>query len=302
MTIPGYQKFMLPLLKFASDGKEHSMDEIFNKIADYYSLSADDRSEPLSSGRQSKFENRVHWAKTYLTKAGLLESTGRAIFRITSRGQDALEGNPNDINVKYLSKYPEFIEFRSRTHKVDKKEEGTEDEMTSKTPEEMLEESYQNLRRSLTQELIETVKHCSPRFFENLVVDLLVAMGYGGSRKDAGSAIGRTGDGGIDGIIKEDKLGLDIVYIQAKKWENTVSRPEVQAFAGSLEGFRARKGVMITTSKFTREAQEYVGKIEKKIVLIDGEDLAQMMIDHGIGVTEINNYVIKRIDQDYFEE
>ena len=205
--------------------------------------------------KQSKFENRVHWAKTFLQKAGLLEASGRAQFKLTKRGEAVLAENPPVVSDKYLMRFPEFAEFRKRTHRATK-EEHEEIQENLRTPLEVLEESYINLKQSLAQEILETIKSCSPRFFEKLVVDMLVAMGYGGSRIDAGSAIGKTGDGGVDGIIKEDKLGLDIIYIQAKRWSQTVGAPEVQAFAGSLEGFRARKGVMITTSKFSPKSYE----------------------------------------------
>jgi restriction system protein len=305
MTIPGYQAFMLPLLKITSDQSIHAISEIHEKLADFFLLTETDRQERLPSGRQLKFENRIHWAKTFLQKAGLLEPTGRGKFRITARGLIVLKDNPQEISDKYLSRFPEFAEFRKReghTEKHDEEPINSIKETPVRTPIELLEESYQNLRQALAQEIIETIHSCRPKFFENLVVDLLIAMGYGGSRKDTGAAIGRTGDGGVDGIIKEDRLGLDIVYIQAKRWTNTVSAPDVQAFAGSLEGFRARKGVMITTSKFSPKAHEYVEKIEKKIVLIDGEQLAQLMIDFGIGVTEVDHYVVKRLDLDYFDE
>jgi restriction system protein len=300
MTVPDYQSLMLPLLKFCADKNEHSISEAFDKLVDLLKLSDQDRKELLPSGKQSKFENRVHWAKTFLLKAGLLEAVGRARFKLTKRGETVLSENPPALNDKYLLRYPEYAEFRKRSHRT--VTVGTEEiQENLKTPLEVLEESYLHLKQSLAQELLETIKGCSPRFFEKLVVDMLVSMGYGGSRIDAGSAIGKTGDGGIDGIIKEDKLGLDIIYIQAKRWSQTVGAPEVQAFAGSLEGFRARKGVMLTTSKFSPKAYEYIEKIEKRISLIDGEQLAQLMIDNGVGVTEVDRYIVKRIDKDYFE-
>ncbi|MCX7791087.1 MAG: restriction endonuclease, partial [Chloroflexaceae bacterium] len=266
-------------------------------------LTEAERAELLPSGVQPKFDNRVGWARTHLGKALLLESPKRGWFRITERGRAALAQNPPRIDMAFLSQYPEYQAFRSRGRAMENGVAGAgeaAEEVAS--PEERLEASYQALRGALAQELLEKVKQVSPRFFERLVVDLLVAMGYGGSRRDAGQAIGRSGDGGIDGIINEDRLGLDVVYIQAKRWEQTVSRPEVQAFAGSLEGVRARKGVMITTSTFSPQAREYVSRIEKKIVLIDGEQLAQYLIDYDIGVTEVSRYVIKKIDLDYFEE
>ena len=207
-----------------------------------------------------------------------------------------MRSSPPAINTKLLKQFPEFLEFQSLSRQENKQEEES-----SRTPEEVLEDSYQDLRRDLAQELLERVKSSLPRFFEKLVIDLLIALGYGGSRKDAGQAVGQSGDGGIDGIIKEDKLGLDVVYIQAKRWEATVGRPIVQAFAGSLEGQKARKGVLITTSQFSQEAKDYASRIEKKIVLIDGDQLAQLMIDHGVGVTEIASYTVKQVDQDYFD-
>jgi restriction system protein len=300
MAVPDYQSMMLPLLKIASDRQEHSLGEIIETLALQFGLTDADKQEILPSGRQAKFDNRVGWARTYLKKAGLVESTGRAKFRITERGLQVLKGNPVGINNRFLQQFPEFLEFQNVSRQSNRRDE--EEVEPDQTPEEILELSYQSLRHDLAQELLERVKNSSPRFFENLVVDLLVAMGYGGSRKDAGQAVGQSRDGGIDGIIKEDKLGLDVVYVQAKRWEGTVGRPVVQAFAGSLEGQRARKGVLLTTSQFSQDARDYVSRIEKKIVLIDGEQLAQLMIDHGIGVAEVASYAVKKADLDYFEE
>ena len=298
MAVPDYQTIMLPLLKFAGDGREHSLSEAIDALATEFGLTEEDLKELLPSGRQTIFYNRVGWARTYMKKAGLLENPGRGRFRITERGRSVLKENPPAIDSKYLERFPEYIEFKNAARQADKPD-GKEVE-SDQTPEEVLELSYQELRRDLAQELLERIKECSPRFFENLVVDLIVAMGYGGSRKDAGEAVGRSGDEGIDGIIKEDKLGLDVVYIQAKKWDGTVGRPIVQAFAGSLEGQRARKGILITTSSFSQGAKDYVERIEKKIVLIDGQQLAQLMIDHNIGATPVETYTVKRVDLDYF--
>jgi restriction system protein len=301
MAVPDYQSLMLPLLKIVRDGQEHSLSALVDALAEQLKLTDDDKNEMLPSGTKTKFYDRIGWARTYMKMAGLLESTGRGTICITQRGLDLLKSNPTSINVKLLKQYPEFVEFQStsrHSNKRDNKE--VEDEEPAQTPEEMLEVSYQSLRQNLAHELLERIKGCSPRFFETLVVDLLVAMGYGGSRRDAGQAVGQSGDGGIDGIIKEDKLGLDVVYIQAKRWEATVGRPVVQTFAGSLAGQKARKGVLITTSQFSQEAKDYVNKIEMKIVLIDGGQLAQFMIDHGIGVTEVASYTIKKADLDYF--
>jgi restriction system protein len=298
MPVPDFQTVMLPLLKIASDGQEHTLLDADEKLAAAFGLSDEDRNELLPSGTQSKFYNRVRWAGTYLRKAGLIASAKRGKFGITTRGQEVLKASPQSITVQYLLQFPEFVEFRAQSQPSSKdghKEIVTDEQ--GQTPEETLESAYQKLRLALAQELLDRIKGCSPKFFERLVVDLLVAMGYGGSRKDAGQAVGQSGDAGIDGIIKEDKLGLDVVYIQAKRWEGVVGRPVVQAFAGSLEGQRARKGVLITTSKFSPEAFAYVGIIEKKIVLIDGAQLAQLMLDHGVGVNEVVSYAVKRVDQ-----
>lgn len=302
MAVPDFQSFMLPLLQAADDGKEYNLSEVVDKLVEQFQLSDEDKKELLPSGRKTRVDDRAGWAQTYLRKAGLLERTGRGKFRITERGVEILRSNPDKINVKFLRQFPEFVEFQNLSRQSTKPDAEAENEAIDETPEETLEFSYQNLRRNLAQELLDRVKKCSPRFFESLVVDLLVVMGYGGSRKDAGQAVGQSGDGGIDGIIKEDKLGLDVVYIQAKRWEGTVGRPVVQAFAGSLEGQRARKGVLITTSQFSQDAKDYVSRIEKKIVLIDGEQLTQLMIDHGIGVAEVATYIVKKMDLDYFGE
>ena len=325
MTVPDYQACMLPLLRVARDGQEHTNAGMVEALAGEFGLTEEERRELIPSGRQQKFDNRVGWARTYMQKAGLLEATGRARFRITARGLAVLREQPEVINNKVLQRFPEFIEFQRRAAKQDggsaitSNADGATVDATAtaasatsqdsinvpglgQTPQEMLDASYQTLRRNLSEELLDRVKRNSARFFERLVVDLLVAMGYGGSHKDAGQAIGMSGDEGIDGIIKEDRLGLDVVYIQAKRWEDTVGRPVVQAFAGSLEGQRARKGVFITTSQFSKGALDYVGVIEKRIVLIDGEQLAQLMIDFGIGVTEVETYTVKRVDSDFFDE
>ena len=318
MAIPDYQTCMLPLMRLVIDGHDHSLAEAIETLALEFRLTEDERRELLPSGRQPKLDNRVGWAKTYLQKAGLVEPTGRAKFRVTARGITTMQQHPAVINDKFLMRFPEYVDFKRRSNKPDAgivdpqialpktiavPAQNPIDLLTpDQTPEEILDTSYQALRKKLAQELLEQVKSNSPRFFERLVVDLLVAMGYGGSRQDAGQAIGMSGDEGIDGIIKEDRLGLDVVYIQAKRWEGTVGRPTVQAFAGSLEGQRARKGVLITTSQFSKEAQEYVRIIEKRIVLVDGEQLAQLMIDFGIGVTEVETYVVKKIDTDFFGE
>jgi restriction system protein len=305
MPVPDYQKVMLPILQFASDGQEHSLGQAVEAVVKHFNLTEDERSELLPSGTQAKINNRVAWARFYLVKAGILEAVGRGRFKITARGSELLRRNLPEINVKVLNQYPEFVEFRTpgRQSKSTVNDIGEPDgDIPQQTPQELLESSYQALHRQLAQELLERIAKSSPRFFEKLVVDLLVAMGYGGSRKDAGQAIGKAGDEGIDGIIKEDRLGLDAVYIQAKRWKGTVGRPEVQAFAGSLEGHRARKGVFITTSQFSPDAKDYVNRIEKKIILIDGQQLANLSIEFSVGVADVINYSVRKLDLDYFEE
>jgi restriction system protein len=292
---------MLPLLKFASDKKEHSLREAVDQLASKFELTEEDMKEMLPSGQQAVFVNRMGWARTYLKKAGLIEPTRRGYFRITDRGLKVLNENPEKINVKFLNQFEEFLEFRKRTKKDTVKDDDNDKEM-DKTPAEELESAYENLRNDLAQELIEKLKACPPSLFEKIVVELLVKMGYGGSRKDAGQAIGKSGDEGIDGIIKEDRLGLDIIYIQAKRWEGTVSRPEIQKFAGALQGQRAKKGIFISTSNFSKEATEYVKNIDSKIILIDGDQLAQFMIDSNVGVSPVSIYEVKRIDSDYFTD
>lgn len=300
MPIPDYQDCMLPLLKAVEDGHEYRIRDLVQQLAGTLGVSDEERQQRLPSGQQTIIANRIGWANSYLKKAGLLDGSKRGYVRITEEGQKALKGCPGRIDNQFLEQYPSFLEFKERS-----RSEGNSPELVAdvaKTPDEILEASYQKLRATLADELLEQLKTCSPTFFERLVVDLLVAMGYGGSLADAGQAIGRTGDGGIDGIIKEDRLGLDVVCIQAKRWENTVGRPVVQAFAGSMEGVRARKGVLITTSGFSKEAEEYIGRIERKIVLIDGKQLAELMIDHDIGVTTARTYAVKKMDIDYFAE
>lgn len=299
MSIPGFQDLMLPFMEYVADGKEHSLREIIEYLAKKLGLSEAEQKELLPSGKQAVFNNRVGWTRTYLKKAGLIEATKKAHFIITSQGLECLQEKPVEINVRFLKKYPEFIEF----HNHKKGEENTDVDLLDETsPEEALEMSYQKIRQDLALELLEAVKKCTPGFFEKLVVELLVNMGYGGSRKDAGEAIGQSGDEGIDGIIKEDRLGLDIIYIQAKRWQGTVGRPEIQKFAGALLGKSAKKGIFLTTSGFSKEAIDYATAIESKIVLIDGEKLSSLMFDFGVGVSQVATYEIKRIDSDYFME
>lgn len=307
MAVPDYQSVMLPLLQFAEERKaEVSTDDAVEALATRIGLNDDDLKEMLPSGVQRTFVNRVGWAATYMKKAGLLETTRRGYYQITPRGLELLKKNPKTINVKLLKQYPEFIEFQKlKGTRSGEKTNFSEDslDIESATPSEALEDAYKNLRDELADELLARLKKLSPSFFERIVVDLLVKMGYGGSRADAGKAIGRSGDEGIDGIIKEDKLGLDFVYVQAKRWDNTpVGRPDVMQFAGALQAQKATKGIFITTSRFTDDARSYVSKIGSKIVLIDGNQLSNLMIEHNVGVSMVSQYPVKRIDADYFDE
>lgn len=303
--IPDYQSLMLPILKLVSDRQEHKYRDLIEKLAAEFQVSDEERKELLASGNQAVFDNRVGWAKTYLKKAGLLDSPKRATFVITQIGIETLKKNPDRVDAKYLRQFPAFLEFQNASRSDNETEEETKTvETNEQTPEENLDKAYQRIRKSLASELLNRVVELSPTFFERLVVELLVKMGYGGSIKDAGKAIGKSGDEGIDGTIKEDKLGLDIIYIQAKRWRpgSVVGRPELHKFVGALAGQGAKKGIFITTSNFTREALEYTPKNETKIVLIDGEQLAQLMIDYNLGCTTQQIYELKKIDSDYFGE
>lgn len=301
MAIPDFQTIMLPLLEMFRDGEAKTTTQMYSELADHFGLSEPERTERLPSGNQTRFQNRVGWARTHLKKAGLLERIGSGLYKIPPPGREVLISAPAKIDIHFLDQFEGHLEFR-KARKPKNETQEPEPEQAAQTPKEILERAYETLRGSLGEEILEKVRQAPPIFFEQLVVELLLKMGYGGSRQDAGSAIGRAGDGGIDGIIKEDKLGLDVIYIQAKRWASTVGRPEIQAFVGSLEGHRANKGVFITTSHFSPDAKDYVTRIGKKIVLIDGEQLSEMMIDHDVGVTTEDSYVVKRLDSDYFAE
>ena len=299
MPIPDYQTLMLPLLRCFADGKEHSFQDVVNTLAREFSLTEEELRELLPSGKQPVFYSRAGWAKTYLVKARLIDKVRRSHYVITRRGREVLNENPSEIKNEFLAQFPEFAEFRRReVQKETQSKKGICKE--EKTPEEVLEEAYAELRDSLAQELLDIVKKSTPAFFERLVVELLVRMGYGGSRREAARAVGQVGDEGIDGIIDQDRLGLDTIYIQAKKWDQCVGRPEIQRFVGALAGKRAKKGVFITTSSFSQEAVRYVSTIEARIVLIDGKRLAELMIDYDVGVTPVTTYQLKRVDSDYF--
>jgi len=308
MNIPDFQSIMLPLLNFYSDNLEHTTSETIEYLAKVFNLTEEDLAELLPSGIQRIFHNRVYWAIAHLKMANLIENTQRAHYKITSNGLELLSANPEKVNLKLLKTIPEYVEHtksfkKERYSKKDDSDENISDTDDNElTPEENLEYSYQKIQKSLAQELLQKIKKISPSFFERLVVELLVKMGYGGSLKDAGKSIGKSGDEGIDGIIKEDRLGLDVIYVQAKRWEGVVGRPELQKFVGALAGQGAKKGIFITTSYFSKEALDYTPKNETKIVLIDGEQLARYMIDFDLGVSTMSTYLVKKIDSDYFEE
>lgn len=299
MAIPDYQSIMLPLLQFAGDGYVHHIRDAYSAMADFFALTKEEKRLLLPSGKQKLMNNRVGWARTYLVKAGLLHSSKRGYFQITETGQAVLRANPKTLTVDDLSEYESFKKFMAG-HSKDR----TKPKLSNRTrtPEEILEQTIEEMQQNLANELLSKIRDCSPDFFEHLVVDLLVRMGYGGSRKEAGQVIGRSRDGGIDGIIKEDKLGLDAIYLQAKRWEDSVGRPDIQRFVGALQGFRARRGVFLTTSHFTQDAIDYANSIETRVVLIDGQQLASFMIEYGLGVSTVDTYTVKRIDSDYFLE
>lgn len=305
MSIPDFQTTMLPLLTFANDNNEHSLRESIEHLANHFNLTPVERQELLPSGSQAIFDNRVGWAKMHLLKAGLLESPRRSIFKITARGHQILTQNLHQINIGILRQFPEYLEFIRPNNNSGTINNTTIEQIENSqaTPEEILESSYQKIHSSLAQDLLLKIKASPPAFFEKVVVELLVKMGYGGSLKDAGKATRLTNDEGIDGIIKEDKLGLDFIYIQAKRWDNqSVGRPDIQSFVGALDGQRANKGIFITTSRFAETATAYVKTISKKVILMDGEQLANYMIEYGLGVSSFATYELKKIDNDYFEE
>lgn len=306
MSIPDYQTLMLPALRALDDGAPRRSRDVITTLANEYGLTEEERTQMLPSGRIQLFSNRVHWAVTYLRHAGLADNPSRGLWRITDEGLRVLQERPSRIDNPFLRRYPAFLRWNTRS--TAKAGDGAGDEPSdtvlegSETPEELFERTWRTIRRQVAGDLLDQILTASPQFFERLVVHLLVAMGYGGTYAEAARVTRPTGDGGIDGIINEDRLGLDAIYVQAKRWDATVGRPEIQRFAGSLEGERARKGVFITTSSFTSDAVDYVERIDKRIVLIDGRRLADLMIEYGVGVTPNRQYVIPRIDFDFFEE
>jgi restriction system protein len=304
MPVPDFQSLMLPLLRIAADGEEHSLAEARDVLASQFKLTDAERQERLPSGRQFRFANRVAWAKVYLQQAGLVESAQRGHFGLTERGRGVLKQPPEKIDIKFLSQFTEFQAFRNRQDPSPETDTARSSQTEEQSPEEALEAAYLKMRAGLAAEVLVRVKSNSPQFFERLVVELLVKMGYGGSRRDAGKAIGKSGDEGIDGIINEDRLGLDTIYIQAKRWgdNQSIGRPEIQRFVGALQGKHAKKGVFITTGNFSPDATAYAERIDPKVVLIDGGKLAELMIDFEVGIAAGRSYDVKHLDSDYFEE
>jgi restriction system protein len=303
MPIPDFQTLMGPLLSIAVDGKDHTFRESQDILAKQFNVSDAERRELLPSGRAQLFTNRVGWAKAHLKMAGLIENRARGVFRITERGQDVLKRTKGKVDLRTLQNQPGYSTARTgQDDSAEIVETVGKIEDVGRTPAEVIEAAYQEVRKNTSIDLLQRIKAASPQFFEKLVVELLVKMGYGGTIKDAGRAIGKSGDEGIDGIIKEDRLGLDAIYIQAKRWEQTIGRPEIQKFAGALHGMRAKKGIFITTSDFTSEARAYADKIDLKIVLLGGAEVADLMIDYDLAVAKVASYDVKRVDEDYFSE
>lgn len=301
MPIPDFQTLMLPVLKFAAKHDEHSLREAVDYLEGEFSLTPEEKRQTIPSGQQPIFYNRVGWARTYLKQAELLRPTRRNYLELTERGKQVLNENLEKIDMKYLERFPEYLAFRDRTKEPVEEEPGQKG--SALVPEESIDDAYRNLREDLAKELLDNIKRSSPSFFERLVVELLVSMGYGGSGVTAARVIGKSGDEGIDGIIDEDKLGLDSIYIQAKKWsDQAIGRPEIQKFVGALQGKRARRGIFFTASSFTEQAKDYAQSIDTKVVLIDGKRLTDLMIDHNVGVSTTVTYQVKRIDTDYFIE
>ena len=303
MAVPDFQSLMLPLLRLAGDGMDHTFKDAVEAIAIEFSLTPEERNELLpSSSRTTLFYNRLAWAKTHMTMAGLLQAPRRGVFCITQRGRELLASQLARIDMKTLQQFPEYERARRGDVQASVEPALPAVAFSELTPEESIERAHLSLRKDLARELLESIMQCSPAFFELLIIKLMIKMGYGGSREEAGKAVGRSGDGGIDGIINEDRLGLDAIYLQAKRWEGVVGRPEIMKFVGALAGQRATKGVFITTSWFTQDAKDYALSSQYKVVLIGGERLADLMIEHDLGVSVAATYQLKRIDSDFFSE
>jgi len=293
---------MLPFLRLAADGNEHAIRDALHHIAEHFSLTPEERDELVPSGNQTRLANRVGWCRTHLKHARLIDYVRRGVFRITERGQQVLLQNPPELNLRFLDQFPEHAQWFHQPRAANDQVVLTPEPGPTATPEEQMESLARYLRQDLASELLERMHSMDSRRFELLVLDVLLAMGYGGSRAEAAEVGKGSSDGGIDGLINEDRLGLDRIYVQAKRWENPVGRPEIQHFVGALAGQHAHKGIFITTSEFSSNAREYVKNLPQRVILIDGQRLAELMIEHDIGVTRAYTYDIKRVDSDYFEE
>lgn len=303
MAIPDFQTILRPFLEALVGGQEMHMNALIDKLADHFELTEEERAEMYETGNDYVFRSRVRFARIHLKKAELVDVPRRGYIQITDNGKEFLSTTQGRITLRQLAASPAYAEFRERTRRGRGREQVANDEPdNTETPLELIEVGYQRIKTTLASELKEAVQKTSPAFFENLIVELLLKMGYGGSRQDAGRAIGQSGDGGIDGIINEDRLGLDVIYLQAKRWQNTVGAPEIQSFIGALAGKNAHKGVFVTTSHFSQQAKEYAKTVPQKVKLIDGEELAELMIEFGVGVTETSSFKLKSLDSDYFDE
>ena len=298
MTIPNTQDLQLPLLQFLHDGKKRSLRETISFLEEKFPLTESEKNKLTTIGRRRTFDIRVSWSVSQLRNAGLLETVQRGIFKITIKGKHVLEKNPKIIDNKFLKQFPEYVEF---LHKSEREERITKSE-TTKAPIEILESSFNTINQNLKSELMNYLSKCSDDAFEHLVVRLIVDMGYGGSKEDLGEAVGKSGDGGIDGIIKEDELGLDKIYLQAKKWKSKVGSPQIRDFIGSLDIKNSLKGIFITTGYFTDDALETRDKSNKSLVLIDGDKLTELMIRFNLGVTITDTYELKNVDSDFFDD
>ena len=302
MPIPDFQSLMLTLLEHVADSAEYTIAGSRDILANRYNMTEEERNQRLPSGAANTFYNRLAWAKTYLERAGLLIKIKRGVFKISDTGTKLLRNPPERIDINYLQRFDAFNEFRTKSKDISTDNiESSLSKENSATPEEALDLAYKVLRDDLATQLLAQIKASHPSFFEKLVVDLMLKMGYGGPGDDAGTVTSYGHDSGIDGIINEDTLGLDVIYLQAKRWDSTVGRPEIQKFVGALHGKRAKKGVFLTTSNFSTDAVEYARSIDSKVVLIDGSKLSQLLIDYDVGVSTAQTYTIKRIDTDYFE-
>lgn len=306
MSVPEFEVIKAPAIQIFADDKPRTISELESLLAEYFQLSEQVRSEVLPSGSERRWHNRVSWACPDLFRAGLLERVKRGTYRITEEGKRVATEKPKIIDREYLMRYPQFSEWIRVTSKsqsgLSKGQESAISGLSNQTPEEIIEAAYATLQAKLIAEITEYLHKTDPYRFEQIVLDVLLAMGYGGSREEAASLTKASHDEGIDGVINEDRLGLDVIYVQAKRWQEAVGRKEIQSFVGALAGKRADKGIFITTSSFAHTAREYADALPQKVILIDGQRLAELMIEHNIGVSLDKTYKIKKVDPDYFED